>query len=179
MPATSGTRASSQRQFEHLSRLRFAGEDIGQVWVTCHYDWQWSGRRARLKKQEVAGDQLRELMLGERLRAYLWTLLGSAEAFKAVGRFDERLPRLQDLDYFIRFVRGRRHDRRAAAARAALPLSQVGPGAGRRRDPPLQPADLREVPPELAGIRARLRLGRPLQRRDACRRRFAKNNDAT
>ena len=54
----------------------------------------------------MAGDQLRELMLGEQLRAYLWTLLGTADAFNAVGRFDEKLPRLQDLDYFIRFVRG-------------------------------------------------------------------------
>lgn len=93
------------RQFEHLSRLRFEGADTEGVWVTCHYDWQWHGRRARLLLQETDGDQLRELMLGDRLRAYLWTLLGKAETFRAVGRFDEELPRLQDLDYFIRFVR--------------------------------------------------------------------------
>ena len=92
------------RQFEQLSRLRFAGEDVGCLWVTCHYDWQWNGGRARLIEQDVGGRQLRELMLGQRLRAYLWTLLGTAASFRAVGRFDERLPRLQDLDYFVRFL---------------------------------------------------------------------------
>lgn len=93
-----------EMQFEHLSRLRFQGEDESRVWITCHYDWQWAGRRARLVRQEVETRQMRELMLGQRLRAYLWTLLGPAAAFRAVGRFDERLPRLQDLDFFIRFV---------------------------------------------------------------------------
>ena len=55
--------------------------------------------------QKVAPEPLRELLLGAHLRAYLWTLLGSAATFRAVGHFDERLPRLQDLDYFIRFLR--------------------------------------------------------------------------
>ena len=94
-----------ERQFEHLARLRFAGADVGRVWVTCNYDWQWSGRRARHTTQDVSGDQLKELMLGSKLRAYLWTLLGQASSFRAIGRFDEELPRLQDLDFFIRFVR--------------------------------------------------------------------------
>ncbi len=93
-------------QFDHVSRLRFAGADLGRTWITCHYDWQWDGRRARMTRQETDERQLRELMLGQRLRAYLWTLLAPAEAFRRVGRFDERLPRLQDLDFFIRFVRG-------------------------------------------------------------------------
>lgn len=93
------------RQFEHLSRLRFAGEDIGRVWVSCHYDWQREGQKRRLIRQEAKGDLIRELLIGDRLRAYLWTLLGTAETFRAAGRFDERLPRLQDLDYFLRFVR--------------------------------------------------------------------------
>jgi glycosyltransferase involved in cell wall biosynthesis len=92
-------------QFEHLSRLRLAGEPVERIWITCHYDWQWSGGRARLVRQETETRQLRELMLGQKLRAYLWTLLAPASAFRRVGRFDERLPRLQDLDFFIRFVR--------------------------------------------------------------------------
>lgn len=93
------------RQFEHINRLRFAGEDISQIWVTCDYDWQREGGRRRHIKQKVAGDQLRELFLGQRLRAYLWTILAPTSTFRAIGQFDERLPRLQDLDYFIRFVR--------------------------------------------------------------------------
>jgi glycosyltransferase involved in cell wall biosynthesis len=92
------------RQFEQISRLRYLGEDPDRHWITCNYDWQWIGRRVNLIRQETDGRQLRELMLGRRLRAYLWTLLGTAGAFRSAGRFDERLPRLQDLDYFVRFV---------------------------------------------------------------------------
>lgn len=93
------------RQFEHINRLRFAGEDISRIWVTCDYDWQRDGCRSYRVEQEVEGDQFKELFLGQKLRAYLWTLLAPASTFRAIGRFDERLPRLQDLDYFIRFVR--------------------------------------------------------------------------
>lgn len=93
------------RQFEHIHRLRFSGEDLTRTWVTCDYDWQREGGRRYVVTQETEGDQLRELFLGQKLRAYLWTLLAPAGTFRAVGRFDEQLPRLQDLDYFIRFVR--------------------------------------------------------------------------
>lgn len=92
-------------QFEHISRLRFAGTDVSRIWVTCDYDWQREGGRCYPVRQEVEGDQLRELFLGERLRCYLWTLLAPASTFRAVGPFDEKLPRLQDVDYFVRFVR--------------------------------------------------------------------------
>lgn len=94
------------RQFEQINRLRLEGQDIGRVWITCNYDWKWEGRRSRLTRQDVKGEPLKDLMLGQKLRAYLWTLMGPAATFRAVGRFDERLPRLQDLDYFIRFIRG-------------------------------------------------------------------------
>jgi glycosyltransferase involved in cell wall biosynthesis len=92
-------------QFEHISRLRMAGEDMSRIWVTCHYDWQREGARCYPVRQEVKGDQLKELFLGDRLRCYLWTLVAPASTFRAVGEFDEDLPRLQDVDYFIRFVR--------------------------------------------------------------------------
>lgn len=92
-------------QFAHLARLIRQGEDPARLWVTCPYDWDQNGSR-RTIRQQVSGDQLRELLTGERLRAYLWTLLGSAQAFRAAGLFDDRLPRLQDLDYFLAFVRG-------------------------------------------------------------------------
>jgi glycosyltransferase involved in cell wall biosynthesis len=92
-------------QFEHINRLRFAGEDISRIWVTCNYDWQREGGKCYQVDQVVDCDQLKELFLGQQLRCYLWTLLGPASTFRAVGRFDEQLPRLQDVDYFIRFVR--------------------------------------------------------------------------
>jgi glycosyltransferase involved in cell wall biosynthesis len=94
-------------QFNHLSRLRMAGVDLDRIWVTGAYDWQQAGSAsARTLQQQVQGDQVLELLDGGNLRAYLWTLLGTARAFRSAGRFDERLPRLQDLDYFLHFVRG-------------------------------------------------------------------------
>lgn len=96
--------AKLSRQFAHLDRLMNAGQDISAIWVTCTYDWEQAGR-ARTLSQNVNSDQMKELLVGDRLRAYLWTLLGPAEAFRMAGRFDERLPRLQDLDYFLNFVR--------------------------------------------------------------------------
>lgn len=92
-------------QFDHLNRLRFSGVDLDHVWVTCHYDWQRDGGRCYQVDQVVDCDQLKELFLGQTLRCYLWTLLAPASTFRAIGRFDEQLPRLQDVDYFIRFVR--------------------------------------------------------------------------
>lgn len=94
-----------QVQFEHLTRLESQGRDTDSVWVTCSYDWTEHGRTQTLS-QRVEGDQLRELLIGSHLRSYLWTLLGTAESFRMAGRFDERLPRLQDTDYFVTFVRG-------------------------------------------------------------------------
>ena len=98
-------RAKLKVQFEHLSRMQFAGEDINRVWITCNYDWQREHARCYQVDQVVECDQLRELFLGQQLRCYLWTLLGTAVTFRAVGPFDENLPRLQDVDFFIRFVR--------------------------------------------------------------------------
>lgn len=92
------------RQFEHLGNLHLRGREPSRTWVTCTYDWSQAGK-TRTLTQDTCGDQLRSLLLGSNMRAYLWTLLGTAEAFRIAGRFDERLPRLQDLDYFINFVR--------------------------------------------------------------------------
>lgn len=73
-------------------------------WVLCDYSWSEAGKCAKQVKQDIQGDLLKALLVGQRLRAYLWTVLGPAETFSAVGEFDHRLQRLQDLDYFIRFI---------------------------------------------------------------------------
>lgn len=90
-------------QFNFLESIQLA-HIIKPVWVTCNYDWAWNGGRRRKIVQKTEQDQHKALLMGKSLRAYLWTLLGSADSFKCVGWFDERLPRMQDLDYFIRFV---------------------------------------------------------------------------
>lgn len=73
------------RQFAHLARLRWQGEDVDRLWISCHYDWHQGGR-IRLVRQQVTGDLTRELLLGAHLRAYLWTLLGTARARPPEGR---------------------------------------------------------------------------------------------
>jgi glycosyltransferase involved in cell wall biosynthesis len=91
-------------QIEALARAEAEGAE-DPLWMSCHYHWKWTdnqSHRRKLQKTEV--DQIRALLVGTDLRAYLWTLLARAETFRNVGWFDERLPRLQDLDYFVRFV---------------------------------------------------------------------------
>jgi len=92
-----------QEQFYAIYRAQYRYEEKN-VWVTCNYDWQWVGKRKRKRIQNTDGEQLKKIMVGSDLRSYLWTILGTAESFKSVGPFDENLPRLQDLDYFMRFV---------------------------------------------------------------------------
>ncbi|MEY9998691.1 glycosyltransferase family 2 protein [Sinorhizobium fredii] len=92
-----------ERQFDHVDLIESAYMSQ-PFWVTCNYDWAWAGRRKKKNVQRIDQDQVKALLIGSTLRAYLWTLLGSAQSFKDVGWFDERLPRMQDLDYFVRFV---------------------------------------------------------------------------
>jgi glycosyltransferase involved in cell wall biosynthesis len=92
-----------ERQMEAIASLEAARPGC-PVWVTCNYDWVWTGKSPKTCRQETDGDQLRSLLIGSRLRAYLWTLVGTAASFRGVGGFDERLGRMQDLDFFIRFL---------------------------------------------------------------------------
>lgn len=89
-------------QIEGLYRARFL-EFEQAVWCTCNYDMHWVGTRRRKAQQRVDDDPLGAL-LQSTLRAYLWTLLGTTQSFRDVGYFDLALPRLQDLDFFLRFV---------------------------------------------------------------------------
>jgi len=91
-------------QAAHLEALHVQGADAAGTWVTCDYDWRWEGKSASLVQQVVDGDQLRAILLGQQLRAYLWSLLCPTQSMKELGGFDEQLPRLQDLDMFIRFI---------------------------------------------------------------------------
>lgn len=90
-------------QFAHLADCVAAGQDPDALWVSCAYHWEQDGRRvARI--QAIAGDQFAALLEGEHLRAYLWTMLATRQAFALAGRFDPDLPRLQDLDYGLAFL---------------------------------------------------------------------------
>jgi len=91
-------------QMEALFGFMQKAKSIHNVWVTCSYLWQLQNGKPKAIAQKTEGDQIKAMLIGTTLRAYLWTLLGPASSFKKIGRFDERLPRLQDLDFFISFL---------------------------------------------------------------------------
>lgn len=88
-----------------IAVLRNSDKPSEPTWITCDYDWQWPNRRVILCGQETGQDPIRAILAGRSLRAYLWTLLAPSPAFRDVGYFDEKLPRLQDVDFFLRFLR--------------------------------------------------------------------------
>jgi glycosyltransferase involved in cell wall biosynthesis len=92
------------RQFAALAELTAAGRDTDLIWLTCDYDWCLEGQAPMPVVQDVSGDQTEQLLLGDSLRAYLWTLLASTTSLRRVGTFDDKLPRLQDIDFFLRFL---------------------------------------------------------------------------
>ena len=88
----------------HKAEMLGGPESAEPFWVTCNFDWQWTGKELDARYQNTGQDQVMGLLRGKDLRAYLWTLLGPSRTFKDVGWFDEKLPRLQDLDFFVRFL---------------------------------------------------------------------------
>jgi glycosyltransferase involved in cell wall biosynthesis len=80
------------------------GDFTSNLWATCSYDWKQSGLADREKIQDPGSDSMRALLEGRSFRAYLWTIVSRRQAMTNVGYFDENLPRLQDLDFFIRFI---------------------------------------------------------------------------
>ncbi len=119
-----------EKQFEKIVDLE-AANGPAPFWVTCNYDWVWTARRPKPRTQKVEGDQIKSLLMGANLRAYLWTLLAPASAFTDIGWFDERLPRMQDLDFFIRFQLhgGRVHNAMATEPLCAYHKSDEGRNA--------------------------------------------------
>lgn len=91
-----------QSQFNGYYRARLKGLEQ-PIWMTCNYHWKWTHGKPLPRRQKVTGDQAGSLLLGE-LSAYLWTILAPTEAMRSVGYFDLQLPRLQDLDFFLRFA---------------------------------------------------------------------------
>lgn len=89
-------------QFDAIYRSRLLRFE-SPVWVTCNFDWKWEGGAPRVRKQRVDGNQLNNLLTA-RCGAYLWTVLGETQTFRDTGLFDDNLPRLQDLDFFLRFI---------------------------------------------------------------------------
>lgn len=91
-------------QFETFYKIKFYEKRKNDIICMCSFHWKWShGEKSKEVVPNLSGDQLRKLLDG-RIGAYLWSMLGETEAFRKIGYFDVNLPRLQDLDFIIRFV---------------------------------------------------------------------------
>ena len=70
--------------------------------IFTNYDWDFPGRReVKLVAPSVTKDPVKALLDGS-FGAYLWITLGKRSALAHGLPFDESLPRLQDLDVFLR-----------------------------------------------------------------------------
>lgn len=76
----------------------------GPVICMSSFDWRWAHTgKLQHRVPEVTSDPLKAFLSG-RVGAYLWTMLARTQTFRDVGEFDAQLPRLQDLDFLIRFA---------------------------------------------------------------------------
>lgn len=106
-------------QLEHLRQVEADGgaPRLAGLLVYTNYHWlrpEWP--RPKLMTPEQPDDPMRAL-LDASFGGYLWLMMGLRSTFVEAGPFDERLPRLQDLGFFIRFAElGGRFERVATEA---------------------------------------------------------------
>ena len=93
-------------QVAHLRTIeRAAGPDaIRGLLVFTNFHWWRPEMKQPKLMTPVATDDPMEQLLNADFGGYLWLMLGLTETFRAAGPFDETLPRLQDLAFFIRFA---------------------------------------------------------------------------
>lgn len=119
-------------QLVELDRLSAEmGGDPHGVLVFTNYDWLEEGlTKPRCVVPEVPVDPMRAL-LDSSFGGYLWIMMGLRSTFLEVGDFDDRLSRLQDLDFFIRFAElgGRFHRVSESRSLCAYHKTDVGRGA--------------------------------------------------
>lgn len=90
-----------QRQFEQLYSVN--GDESRCICLSS-YDWQWEGSsRIRRKSPVLEGNPLAGILSGS-IGCYLWTMLATTATFRSIGMFDTNLPRLQDLEFMIRYA---------------------------------------------------------------------------
>lgn len=82
----------------------YANLQSTNIWCVCPCSIIGNARIIQYSPK-ITNDQLKNILEGK-LRTYLHTTLGSTSSMRQVGFFDASLPRLQDLDFFIRFVNG-------------------------------------------------------------------------
>ncbi len=95
-----------QLQFEKLQSMGNGSGDgaLHGVLVYTNFHWLWPTADSPKLMTPPETDYSMEDLLNARFGGYLWLMMGLTETFRTVGPFDQELPRLQDLDFFIRFV---------------------------------------------------------------------------
>jgi glycosyltransferase involved in cell wall biosynthesis len=73
------------------------------IWCVSSCNINWNHKPVERYIPYLRNDQMKNILKGK-LRAYLHTMLGSTESMRRIGQFDVNLQRLQDYDFFIRFV---------------------------------------------------------------------------
>ncbi|MFC5050242.1 glycosyltransferase family 2 protein [Rubritalea spongiae] len=90
-----------QTQFTELYKV--SPEVDGYICLSS-YDWQWEGGgKKRIKSPDLTQGALQGVINGK-IGCYLWTMLATTETYRRVGKFDTNLPRLQDLEFILRFA---------------------------------------------------------------------------
>ena len=106
-------------QLDHLRRVEVeqGPHHLAGLLVYTNYHWlrpEWDG--PKLMAPVEPDDPMRAL-LDASFGGYLWLMMGLRSTFVEAGPFDDRLQRLQDLAYFIRFAElGGRFERVATEA---------------------------------------------------------------
>lgn len=93
-------------QLDQLRQVEEAGGEqaLDGLFVYTNYHWlRPSWDEPKLMAPEQPDDPMHAL-LDASFGGYLWLMMGLRSTFLEAGPFDERLPRLQDLGFFIRFA---------------------------------------------------------------------------
>lgn len=95
-----------QAQLDRLADIEREGGEaaLSGILVFTNFDWirpEWE--RPRLICPPEAEDPM-EALLDASFGGYLWLMMGLRSTFVDAGPFDTKLPRLQDLGFFIKFA---------------------------------------------------------------------------
>lgn len=79
-----------------------ARQKSDRIFVYTAYLWRFEERKEeKIVNPKLGKNQLADILAG-RFGSYLWSVLGRTAAYRQIGGFDPHLPRLQDMDLFIR-----------------------------------------------------------------------------
>ncbi len=93
-------------QLGHLSTVEHAdgAQALEGLLVYTNYHWLRPGWEWPKRMQPEEPDDAMKALLDSSFGGYLWLMMGLRDTFEAAGPFDESLPRLQDLGFFISFA---------------------------------------------------------------------------